>query len=172
MPKSGRNGIMRLRRILVFLSVLLLLFMNVIACSGSLRNYGRILPSEAVDRDLEGGVFDPELRYYTSGAELYPNALIGLNREYHLDPGALWKEVIMTPEKLREIVGNMKAKAYEYRHFQHGYDLLDPSGKKIGFWYSILTARTYLRIGQDGSVIIQTPPLDTYQKLERWADSE
>jgi hypothetical protein len=162
---------MRLRKILV-LSVLLFLCMNVIACSGSLfRNYGRILPSTEADRDLEGGVFHPELRYYTSGSDLYPNALIGLHRDYRLDPETLWKEVAMTPGKLREIVGFMKVKAFNYRHFLHGFDLLDTGGKKIGFWYSIMTARTYLRFQEDGTVMIQTPELEIYEKLEHWGET-
>ena len=157
---------MRLRGILVF-SVLLLLCLNVIACSGSLfRNYGRILPSEEANRDLEGNVVHPEFRYYTSGSDLYPNALMGLHRDYRLDRETLWKEVAMTPVKLREIVGFMKAKAFEYSHFPYGFDLLDTGGKKIGFWYSILTARTYLRFEEDGTVMIQTPELETYEKLE------
>jgi hypothetical protein len=162
---------MILRKILV-LSVLLLLGLNVIACSGSLfRNYGRILPSEEADRDMEGGVFHPEIRYYTSGSDLYPNALMGLHRDYRLDRETLWKEVAMTPGKLREIVGFMKAKAYEHSQFLHGFDLLDTGGKKIGFWYSILTARTYLRFEEDGTVMIQTPELETYEKQESKEDS-
>jgi hypothetical protein len=161
-----RNGFMRWRKILV-LSVLLLLGLNVIACSGSLfRNYGRILFSEEVERDLEGNVFRPELRYYTSGSDLYPNALIGLHRDYRLDRETLWKEVAMTPEKLREINGFMKAKAYEFHQFPHGFDLIDPQGKKIGFWYSIYTARTFLRFEEDGTVMILTPELETFDKLE------
>ena len=157
---------MRLRKILVF-GVLLLLGLNVIACSGSLfRNYGRILPSEEADWDMEGGVFHPEIRYYISGSDLYPNALMGLHRDYRLDRETLWKEVAMNPGKLREIVGFMKAKAYEHRQFPHGFDLLDTGGKKIGFWYSIFTARTFLRFEEDGTVMILTPELQTYEKLE------
>ena len=157
---------MKLRKILV-LSVMLLLGLNIIACSGSLfRNYGSILPSEETDRDLEGNVVHPELRYFTSGSDLYPNALIGLHRDYRLDRETLWKEVDMTPVKLREIVGFMKAKAYEHRQFPHGFDLLDTGGKKIGFWYSIFTARTFLRFEEDGTVMILTPELETFFKLE------
>jgi hypothetical protein len=166
MPKQGGYGIMRLRRILV-LSVLLLLGLNVIACSGSLfRNYGSILPSEEADRDMEGGVFRPEIRYYSSGSDLYPNALMGLHRDYRLDRETLWKEVAMTPGKLLEIVGFMKAKAREYGQFPHGFDLIDTGGRKIGFWYSIFTARTFLRFEEDGTVMILTPALETYEKLE------
>jgi len=151
----------------VRLYVLLLLCLSVLSCSGSLfRNYGQILPGGEVTRDLERGVFHPELRYYISGSDLYPNALIGLHRDYRLDPETLWKEVAMTPEKLRKIVGFMKTKAFEYGQFQHEFELLDTGGKKIGFWYSILTARTYLRFEEDGTVMIQTPDLETYDKLE------
>ncbi|MBU4370409.1 MAG: hypothetical protein KKD68_00765 [Proteobacteria bacterium] len=149
------------------LLVLLLLCLGVLSCSGSLfRNYGQILPGGEVTRDLERGVFHPELRYHTSGSDLYPNALIGLHRDYRLDPETLWKEVSMTPGKLREIVGFMKAKAFEYGQFPYEFELLDTGGKKIGFWYSLLTARTFLRFEQDGTVMIQTPDLDTYEKLE------
>jgi hypothetical protein len=162
---------MRLKKILV-LSMLLLLGLNVIACSGSLfRNYGRILPSEETDRDLEGNVFHPEIRYYISGSDLYPNALMGLHRDYRLDRETLWKEVAMTPGKLREIVGFMKAKAHEFGLFPHGFDLIDTGGKKIGFWYSIFTARTFLRFEEDGTVMILTPELETFFKLE-YKDSQ
>lgn len=162
---------MIMKKILV-LSVLLLLGLNVIACSGSLfRNYGRILPSEEVDRDLEGNVVHPEIRYYISGSDLYPNALMGLHRDYRLDRETLWKEVAMTPGKLREIVGFMKAKAYEFRQFPRGFDLIDTGSKKIGFWYSIFTARTFLRFEEDGTVMILTPALETFFKLE-YKDSQ
>jgi hypothetical protein len=157
----------------VGLCVLLLLCLGVLSCSGSLfRNYGQILPGGEVTRDLESGVFHPELRYYTSGSDLYPNALIGLHRDYRLNPETLWKEVAMTPDKLRKIVGFMKTKASEYGQFQYEFELLDTGGKKIGFWYSILTARTYLRFEEDGTVMIQTPELETYEKLESKDDKD
>ena len=151
----------------VGLCVLLLLCLGVPSCSGShFRNYGQILPGGEVTRDLERGVFHPELRYYTSGSDLYPNALIGLHRDYRLPPAALWKEVAMTPEKLREVVGFMKTKAFEYGQFPYEFELLDRGGKKIGFWYSLLSARTFLRFEEDGTVLLPTPDLDTYEKLE------
>ena len=157
---------MRLRRVLI-LSVLLLMGLYIVACSGSLfRNYGQILANQEVDRDLEGNVVHPEFRYYISGSDLYPNAFIGLHRDYRLDRETLWKEVAMTTAKLREIVGFMKTKAYGFHQFPRGFDLIDTGGKKIGFWYSIFTARTFLRFEEDGTVMILTPELDTYDKLE------
>lgn len=157
---------MRPRKVLVLI-VLLFLGLNIAACSGSLfRNYGRILPGEDVERDLDAGVVRPEIRYYKSGPDLYPNALIGLHRDYRLDRETLWKEVAMTPAKLRETIGFMKAKAREFGQFPHGFDLIDTGGRKIGFWYSIFTARTFLRFEEDGTVMILTPELETFEKLE------
>ena len=46
------------------------------------------------------------------------------------------------------------------------FELLDRGGKKIGFWYSLLSARTFLRFEEDGTVLLPTPDLDTYEKLE------
>ena len=156
------------------LCMLLFLFLGSLpACSGSLlRNYGRILPVGWEARDLENGVVNPELRYYISGSDVYPIALIGLNRNHRLDPKTLWKEVAMTPKKLREIVGLMKAKAFEYGQFPHEFKLLDTGGQKIGFWYSLLTATTYIHFGEDGAVILPTPDHDTYEKLEPKNDDD
>lgn len=152
--------------------MILILSLGLLSCSGSLfQNYGRILPSGEAARNLENGVVFPELRYYISGSDLYPNAFIGLHRDYQLDRETLWKEVAITPGKLREIVGFMKAKAFEYRQFQHGFDLIDTRGQKIGFWYSILAARTFLRFEEDGTVTIVTPDLDTYERLESVEDN-
>jgi hypothetical protein len=152
---------MRKRLILAFV---LLTGLCLVSCTGA--NYGRIVPGETADHDMDGGIYRPELRYHISGPEVYPNALIGLHRDYRLTRGTLWKEVPMTPEKLRETVRFMKAKAFEFRMFPRGFDLLDTQGRKIGFWYSVPLARTFMRFEEDGSVMILTPELDTFEKLE------
>ncbi len=137
------------------------------ACAGPLfRNYGRIDPDEGISRMLESHQVDPELRFYISGSDLYPNALLGLRRDLRLDPRTLWKKVAMDPAILKEIVGNMKAKASEYRQFPYGFAIRDDKGERIGVWYSILTARTFIRMQEDGTVRIDTPDLDTYEKFE------
>jgi hypothetical protein len=109
---------------------------------------------------------DPELRFYISGSNIYPNALLGLRRDLRLDPRTLWKEVAMDPATLKEIVGNMKAKAFEYGQFPYGFAIRDNKGEQIGVWYSILTARTFVRMQEEGTVRIDTPNLDTYEKCE------
>jgi hypothetical protein len=126
--------------------------------------YGQINPSTEATRIFESYQVNPDFRYYISGSDVYPNALIGLHKDYPLDPRTLWKEVEMTPQKMKSIVEYMKTKAFEYFQYQHGFDILDDKGKPIGIWYSILTARTFVRTNPDGTVRIDTPDLDTYEK--------
>jgi hypothetical protein len=148
--------------------LLLAAWLSTVACTGPLfRSYGRISPSSETTRSFESYHVNAEYRYYISGSDLYPNAFMGLHRDYHLDPSTLWKEVAMTPEKMEEIVKNMQTKAREYSMYQTGCDMSDEKGRQIGVWYSILAARTFLRIQEDGIVRIDTPPLETYEKFKQ-----
>jgi hypothetical protein len=89
---------------------------------------------------------------------------MGLHRSYRLDSETLWKEVQMTPEKMKEIVEHMNTKASVRMDFHKGFEMLDNSGRPIGVWYSLARARTSLQIREDGTVRIDTPDLDTYEK--------
>lgn len=149
------------------------LCLGAAACTGSLfRNYGAINPHTEVTRSFEGYRVNGEYRYYVSGALHYPNALMGLHRDYRLDPRTLWREVPgMTAAKMEEIVDNMRTKASEHNMHQYGFTMSDDKGRRIGVWYSILWARTVVRMNEDGTVRIDTPPLDTYLRLEQDSSS-
>jgi hypothetical protein len=149
----------------------LLLCLALAACTGLFTNYGRIDPSVEANDAFEHYRINPQYRYYISGSELYPNALMGLERSYRLDPETLWKEVEMTPKKMKELVEGMKAKAFQVGAYPAGFDLLDNQGRPMGGWFSIFQARTFLRIGEDGTVRIDTPDPGTYDKLEPRTDN-
>jgi len=150
-----------------------LLCLGAAACTGTLfRNYGRINPDGETTRAFENYRVNGELNYYISGSDLYPNALMGLHRDHRLDPGTLWKRVSMTPILMKEIVGFMQAKASEYQQFQYGFEISDDQGRPIGVWYSILSARTFIRMQEDGTVRIDTPPLEIYEKIEIREDND
>ncbi|MCK9363668.1 MAG: hypothetical protein M0P74_08750 [Syntrophales bacterium] len=145
---------------------LIVILAGMISCSGSLRNYGMINPSEGATGDFERSKVKTEWRYYVSGADLYPNAILGLPKELQLAPGTLWKSVAMTPEKMKELVGDMKAKTSELSQYLYGFELTTPQGAPLGAWYSIPTARTMLRLNEDGTIWVETPDIDTYEKFE------
>ncbi|MGZ3634856.1 MAG: hypothetical protein ACXWMO_03000 [Syntrophales bacterium] len=137
-------------------------------CATSLfMNYGKISPNMEVTNIFETYQMNTEYDYYISGSDVYPNAIIGLNKAYTLEPD-LWKKVEMTPKKLRELVTDMKDKATTVNYGMHlyGFVMLDDKGNQIGVRYSILEAKTFLKMKNKQTVIIYTPDIDTYDKYD------
>ncbi len=156
---------MRSIRIFCFF-LLLVACLSTMACSGQLfRNFGRIDINRETTRAFEQCYVDTNHHYYISGSDTYPNAIIGLHRDYRIDPKSLWKKVDMTPDMMQKLVGSMKEKTSQRLLSLYGFELLDPKGKPIGVWYSIQTARTCLQIKADGTVRLDTPDLDTYEQM-------
>jgi hypothetical protein len=135
------------------------------AADSPFQNYGEIKPSEEATRIFESYKVLPHYKYYISGADLYPDAIIGIDKTFTLDT-ELWKGIELTPGKLKAIVTDMKSKGLEVGDLVHGFDILDNQGKKIGIWYSILRARTSLKMLGDNRVMIYTPPLDVWEKRQ------
>ena len=135
-------------------------------CAGTFfKNYGGITPDSDATKAFETYRINPNYNYYTGGSFVYPNALMGLDKTYTLDSD-LWKKIEPTPQEFREIVQNMQSKALSLRQYQHGFAILDDSGKRIGVWYSLLSVRTVIQRKEGGKVVIHTPDLDTYIRYE------
>ena len=153
---------------ITFYVMCILIVLPSVGCTSSLfKNYGKITPDRNAERAFETYQINPNYNYYISGSDVYPRVIIGLDKTYKLEPD-LWKHVDMTPHKLRELVLDMEQKI---RHLNmtltlHGFALLDDKGKQIGIWYSILEASTSLWMKDERTVIIITPPLDTYYRYD------
>ena len=135
-------------------------------CNGSLfRNYGRITPDPDVKSAFEQYQVNSNYNYYISGSDVYPLAIIGLDKAYKLESD-LWKPVEMTPEKLRELVQDMrnKVRLIKWGQVPYGFAMFDDKGKQIGIWYSVLGVKTSLKVKDDHAVEIITPDIDTYLK--------
>ena len=129
-------------------------------------NYGKIVPSGEVTHAFERYELNPNFNYFISGPELYPNALIALDRSYALEPD-LWKRMEFTPQTFRTLIIDMQSMAFRIRDFQHGFAILDDKGRPIGVWYSLLSAATWVKMAGDKTVVIATPDLQVYEKRER-----
>ncbi len=144
---------------------ILIIFLSS-ACTGSLfRNYGRITPDTAVKSDFERYQINSNYNYYISGSEVYPLAIIGLDKAYNLESD-LWKPVDMRPEKMREIVQDMRNKVefIKWGQVPYGFAISDDKGKQLGVWYSVLGVKTSIKVTGDHTVEIITPDIDTYLK--------
>jgi len=127
------------------------------------REYGQILPSGDVTAAFARHEFSPDLNYYYSGSDIYPNAILGLKKTLTLEAG-LWKSIDPEPEVMKSFISFMQSRALVNNDFLHGFVILDPEGRPIGIWYSILVARTAVRVKEDGTVAIPPPPLEIHEK--------
>lgn len=147
--------------------------MILLPCAGcatmAFKNYGSIVPDVRVTDAFDKYQVNPNYNYYYSGSEVYPSAVIGLDKAYTLDSD-LWKKVDMTPAKLQEIVTYMKDKAatVNLTTSLHGFVILDDKGKQIGVWYSIIkaTTKSSVRMKDGNTVLIDTPDIDTWLQFE------
>jgi hypothetical protein len=55
---------------------------------------------------------------------------------------------------------------YEHEGQGRNRAMFDDKGKQIGVWYSILEAKTYLKMKDSNTVIIDTPDIDTWLQFE------
>ncbi|HUH66325.1 MAG TPA: hypothetical protein VLZ07_07820 [Syntrophales bacterium] len=127
------------------------------------KNYGRITPEPDVREAFEKYQVNPNYNYYISGSDVYPNAIMGLDKAYNLEP-SLWKPAGMTPGKMRELVEAMrhKVKSLTWRLVLYGFAMYDDKGKQIGVWYSLFDAKTSVRMIDDHTVMVVTPDINTY----------
>ncbi|MDA8125190.1 MAG: hypothetical protein M0009_08400 [Deltaproteobacteria bacterium] len=136
----------------------------ILACTGQLfQSYGKLTPSGEAARQFERFAVNPNYRYYITGAYIQPNAILGIDRNYRIDLAALWKEVDMTPEKMKEFVGGMQRISAQIGKYQQGFIITDDKGKPIGSWYSLLEATTFVQMQKNGTVRIDTPRLNLYE---------
>ena len=153
---------------IAFCAISALMLLASAGCAGTLfKNYGSIVPDGRVTDAFDKYQVNPNYNYYYSGSEVYPSALIGLDKAYALDSD-LWKKIDMTPAKLRELVTYMKDKAatVNFKASLHGFAMMDDKGKEIGVWYSILEAKTSLKMNDSNIVIIDTPDINTWLQFE------
>lgn len=123
--------------------------------------YGELRPSQQTTEAYTAFQVDPEKNYYISGPEFYPNALMGIDKEWSLESD-LWKKRELTNASIKELVLNMQSKAMERMVPPHGFDVIDDKGRKIGDWYSIMGLDISIKVTGEKRVTITTPPIEIY----------
>lgn len=123
--------------------------------------YGKIRPSRDATDAYDRFRVDPNLNYYISGSDVYPNAIIGIDKAWTLESD-LWKKKDLSSQDMKELVQNMRAKSAERILTLHGFDIFDNHGRKIGDWFSIMGVIMTVEIRGEKRVIVHTPPIDTY----------
>jgi hypothetical protein len=147
-----------------FMITLFLVF-SFCGCAGFLKGNGAINPDRSVTRAFETFQINPNYDYYYSGSDVYPNALIGLDKKYKVEPD-LWKKIETVSGGFKDMISQMQSKALSIGQSQHGFAIIDDNGRPIGAWYSLLGAATTVKMLDDQTVLIYQPPLNTYMRYE------
>ena len=123
-----------------------------ICFSGCAANHGQMRASLELTRAFEEGRPPPEYRYYATGRENLPNAVIGIDRKYQ-QQARFWREIDPESEDLSRAIQNL---------FPHlGQDprasyLLSPEGEIIGVYWSTIYWTT-IRMGEGNEVYVLPP---------------
>ena len=135
-----------------------LLLMLIAVFSGCSANYGRLNLSKEVEKTFENAVVLPDHKYYYSGGDFRPRAILAIHNSYKLRT-SLWKEVDLEPEQLKNwILFMTEFRGYSFRTY--GSRVLDPEGKQLGIWYSAWN-RTPVKMLGENEVAVYPPMVGT-----------
>ncbi len=140
------------------LGLLLLVSVAFIGCAhmrgGS--SWGKFVADKATTVAMQAGKMDKNLNYYYAGPDTDPTAIMGLNKKYAL-ANPQWKPIASTGMCL-ELVQCMKTTdAKDRTQDLYGFIMYAPDGTPIGTWFSDLTARMRVRMGDGNKVVVYTP---------------
>jgi hypothetical protein len=138
-----------------------LLAVSLAGCAG---RYGGFVYDEAVDQVFEDLTVLPDHRYYFSGPESRPDAVIAIDERYTLS-SQLWKPVEATEAQLKRWVDNPSRRAHYYP-YTYGRYILDDAGNRIGLWYSFHDWRAFAFVKMLDSTTVQvsTPLEEGYRR--------
>jgi len=131
-----------------------LFFIIVTPFVGCSNNFGIIRSSGEVTRMFETYKILPDHRYYYSGSDAAPRAIIGIQNNYTLN-SRLWKPVDLTPEQLKGWISFI-LKDTTISPYNFGALILDSNGNPVGIWYSP-RATTTVKMESDNHIIVHTP---------------
>lgn len=150
-------------QILIVVGIIVISLMAIMRWRGGAR-YGKIRPSRDVTTAYESSGVDPNLNYYISGPDTYPNAIIGIDKAWTLESD-FWRKKELSAKSMKELVQNMQSRSAEQNSVLHGFIILDNNGRKIGDWFSIMGIITTVEVTGEKRVIVYTPPIDTYRNI-------
>lgn len=120
--------------------------------------------SQEVLRAFMNGEVMPGHRYYSTGSESAPDAILGIEDSYTLVTER-WKEREVTPQSLRQIVGLMNSRFGAPHAGLLGSWVLSDTGERIGIWYSPVGLTVVEMLGEN-KVKVNPPHPETIRQLD------
>ena len=132
-------------------------------CAGP-GNYGTLKRDQELNRMILAYEVIPDHNYYFSGSSDRPNAILGIHRDYQL-VSQLWSTAQINSAQLAKWIGNIAPENYRGPSGYIAAYILDPDGKKVGIWYSIMNTTT-VEFLEGNKIKVNSPDLYPPSKLE------
>lgn len=130
-----------------------ILFTGFAGCSAK---YGNFQRNKEVFSAFENIQVSPDYKYFSNHQHNVTYAIVGIDPKYKLE-SKFWREVEPDTEKFKKLVSRTWE---DYGYYKYGANILDPTGNKIGVWYSAVVIKTIKFMGDNRiEVIINTPYL-------------
>ena len=114
--------------------VILIVAAVVVGCAGE---YGRLERSHEANEIFKSYHVLPDYKYYYSGPEGRPDAIMGIRNEYILET-VHWTQFEASDDLLKKWVDTINFyHSTGVRYYPYGFFILDPVGSRLGIWYSI-----------------------------------
>lgn len=152
---------MDMQMLIVILLAAVVLIVLIKTFSGG--RYGSLRPSMETTNAYLSSQVDPEMRYYLSGSDLYPNAIIGIGKAWTLETG-LWKPLELDQKRLGELIFNIKSQGVGAGVLPYGHEIFDDRGEKIGNWFSLPGENVTVWHRGENRVALSTPAPPSMQK--------
>ena len=131
----------------------LLMFCAVAGCSGS---YGRLQRDRDADQIFKTYRVLPNHRYFYTGPEGRPDAIMGIQTDYTLET-TQWTQFEVSAATLKKWVDAINFyHGTGVRHYPYGSFILDPMGTRLGIWYSIWDWTTII-VKEDNRIQVFPP---------------
>lgn len=144
--------------------VLLVILSAVTGCGG---HYGRLAVNDTVEMQFENYEVLADHRYYYSGSQARPRAVIGIHETYTLQ-SKLWVPVDLTPEQLKDWVDYF-GPTTKYIQGNNGSAILNEHGEKIGVWYAFIDWRDWAAVKMiDEKVVSISTPIEPLKERIIW----
>jgi hypothetical protein len=138
-------------------AVILALFILAGCATGA--NYGKLERNRDLDNMFLRYEVLPDHRYYSTGGFDAPEAILAVHTDYELDnSGDLWRGVPNVDYGQMRIWIDTIAPEQNYR-YSNGYFaayILNPTGKRVGVWYSI-EPQTTVKFLEGNKIQVRTP---------------
>ncbi len=137
----------------ISLYLVMLLFLS--GCAGS---SGKIQFNESLSSSYKNTLQIEEFNYYYSGRSGLPYAVIGIDKKYKFND-RVWHKINTLDDLFLEIYRLADTPQDYYK--MTVADILDPTGNKIGVWFSYFH-HTVVTINQDKKIIDVLNPYEYY----------